>query len=124
MWGCAILGTYFKFKKNLEEKLVVTNSDMWALLDFCTSPFSLMILMQNFILINNHLKPHLHHLLDQVHRCSEGILVIEAFTCRSFFIFLPVSLTFGTSIHWIKPVSRYSYYSIETSSQKMKKPTW
>ena len=39
MWGCAILGTYFKFKKNLEEKLVVTNSDMWALLDFCTSPF-------------------------------------------------------------------------------------
>ena len=33
MWECAILGTHFKFKKNLEGKLVVTNGDLWALLD-------------------------------------------------------------------------------------------
>ena len=39
MWGCAILGTHFKFKKNLEGNLVVTNSDLWALLDFRTPPF-------------------------------------------------------------------------------------
>ena len=30
MWGCAILGTHFKFKKSLEGKLV----DLWALLEF------------------------------------------------------------------------------------------
>ena len=29
----------------------------------------------------------LNHLLDQVHQCSEGILVIEAFACRSFLYF-------------------------------------
>ena len=57
MWGCAILGTHFKFKKILEGKLVVTNSDLWALLDFRTARFLLMILIQNFILINNHIKP-------------------------------------------------------------------
>ena len=57
MWGCAILGTHFKFKKILEEKLVVTNGDLWALLGFRTARFLLMILIQNFILINNHIKP-------------------------------------------------------------------
>ena len=36
---CTILGTHFKFKKNLERKLVVTNGDLWALLDFRTPPF-------------------------------------------------------------------------------------
>ena len=39
MWGCTILGTHFKFKKNLEGKLVVTNGDLWALLDFRTPTF-------------------------------------------------------------------------------------
>ena len=39
MWACAILGTHFKFKKNLEGKLVVANDDLWALLDFRTPPF-------------------------------------------------------------------------------------
>ena len=39
MWGCAILGTHFKFKKNLEGKLVVTNGGLWALLDFRTASF-------------------------------------------------------------------------------------
>ena len=39
MRGCAILGTHFKFKKNLEGKLVVTNGDLWALLDFRTPTF-------------------------------------------------------------------------------------
>ena len=34
MWGCAILGTHFKFKNNLEGKFVVTNGDLWVLLDF------------------------------------------------------------------------------------------
>ena len=56
MSGCTILGTHFKFKKNLEVKLVVTNGDLWVLLDFRTPPFLLMTLMQNFILINNHIK--------------------------------------------------------------------
>ena len=37
--GCAILGTHFKSKKNLEGKLVVTNGDLWALLDFRTPTF-------------------------------------------------------------------------------------
>ena len=32
--GCAILETHFKFKRNLERKLVVTNGDLRALLDF------------------------------------------------------------------------------------------
>ena len=36
---CTILGFHFKFKKNLKGKLVVTNGDLWALLDFRTSPF-------------------------------------------------------------------------------------
>ena len=45
MWGCAIIGTHFKFKKIFEEKLVVTNGDLGALLDFPISPFLLMILM-------------------------------------------------------------------------------
>ena len=31
MWGCTILGTHFKFKKNLEGKLV---GDLWALLTY------------------------------------------------------------------------------------------
>ena len=45
-------------KKNLEGKLVVTNGDWWVLLDFRTPHFFLLvILMQNFILINNHIKP-------------------------------------------------------------------
>ena len=39
MWGCAILGTYFKFKKNFEGKFVVTNGDPWALLDFRVTAF-------------------------------------------------------------------------------------
>ena len=39
MWGFTILGTHFKFKKDLEGKLVVTNGDLWALLDFRTPPF-------------------------------------------------------------------------------------
>ena len=39
MWGCAILRTHFKFKKNLEGTLVVTNGNLWALLDFRTPPF-------------------------------------------------------------------------------------
>ena len=39
MWGCTILGTHFKLKKNLEGKLVVTNGDLWVLLDFRTPPF-------------------------------------------------------------------------------------
>ena len=39
MWGCAILGIHFKFKKDLEGKLVVTNGDLWELLDFRTPPF-------------------------------------------------------------------------------------
>ena len=57
MWGCAILGTHFRVKKNLEGKMVVTNGDLWALLDICTpSFFCVMIVMQNFILINNHIK--------------------------------------------------------------------
>ena len=44
------------FKKIL--KLVVTSSNLWAFLDFCTpSFFCVMIVMQNFILINNHIKP-------------------------------------------------------------------
>ena len=29
----------FKFKENLEGQLVVTNGDLWALLDFRTLPF-------------------------------------------------------------------------------------
>ena len=37
--GCAILETHFKFKKNLEGKLVVTNGDLWALLDFRSPTF-------------------------------------------------------------------------------------
>ena len=37
--GLAILGTNFKFKKNLEGKLVATNGDLWALLDFRTPHF-------------------------------------------------------------------------------------
>ena len=37
MWGCAILGTHFKFKKSLEGKLV----DLWALLDIPTLQFFL-----------------------------------------------------------------------------------
>ena len=37
-WGCAIVETHFKFEKNLEGKLVVTNGDLWALLDFLTPP--------------------------------------------------------------------------------------
>ena len=57
MWGCAILRTHFKFQKNLEEKLVVTNGDLWVLLDFRTPHFLLIILMQNFILINHYMKP-------------------------------------------------------------------
>ena len=39
MWGCAILGTDLNLKKNLVGKLVVTNGDIWALLDFCTPHF-------------------------------------------------------------------------------------
>ena len=39
MWGCAILETHFEFKRNLEGKLVVTNGDLRALLDFCTHFF-------------------------------------------------------------------------------------
>ena len=39
MCGCTIIGIYFKLKKNLERKLVVTNGDLWALLDFLTPPF-------------------------------------------------------------------------------------
>ena len=39
MWVCTILGTRFKFKKNHEGKLVVTNGDQWALLDFRTPTF-------------------------------------------------------------------------------------
>ena len=39
MWGCAILGTHFKFKKNLERKLVVTKGNLWTLLDFRTPHF-------------------------------------------------------------------------------------
>ena len=39
MWGSAILGTHFEFLKNLEGKLVVTNGDLKALLDFRTSYF-------------------------------------------------------------------------------------
>ena len=57
MWGCNILGTHFKFKKIFEGKSVVTNGDLWALLEFRTPLVLLMILMQNFILINNHMKP-------------------------------------------------------------------
>ena len=58
MWGYAILGTQFKFKKNLEGKLIATNGNLWALLDFRTPHLLLlMILMQNFILINNYTKP-------------------------------------------------------------------
>ena len=37
--GCAILETHFKFKKNLEGKFVVTNGNLWALLDFHTPHF-------------------------------------------------------------------------------------
>ena len=45
-------------KKSLEGKLVVTNGNLWALLDSRTPHlFLLMIIMQNFILINNHIKP-------------------------------------------------------------------
>ena len=44
--------------KNFEGNLVVTNGDLWALLDFCILSFlCVMILMQNLILINNHIKP-------------------------------------------------------------------
>ena len=57
MWGCAILGTHFKLKKNIEGNLVVTNGDLWALLDFRAPSFLLIILMQNIILNNNHIKP-------------------------------------------------------------------
>ena len=39
VWGWTILGTHFKFKENLEGQLVVTNGDIWALLDFLTPPF-------------------------------------------------------------------------------------
>ena len=35
----AILGTHFKFKENLEGKLVAANGDLWALLDFRTPHF-------------------------------------------------------------------------------------
>ena len=36
MWGCGIHETHFKLKRNLEGKLVVTNGNLWALLDFRT----------------------------------------------------------------------------------------
>ena len=39
MRGCTILRTHFKFKKNFEGKLVVTNGGLWALLDFRTPLF-------------------------------------------------------------------------------------
>ena len=59
MWGCGILGTQFKFKINLEGKLVVTNCGelMGAVRLSCPTYFLLIILMQNPILINNHIKP-------------------------------------------------------------------
>ena len=45
----------------------------------------------------------MHQLLDQVHRCSESILLVtEAFTWRGLLVFLLVFLTFGTLIHWIQ----------------------
>ena len=52
MRECAILETHFKFKKILEGKLVVTNGTRFSYPTF----FLLMILMQNFILANNHVK--------------------------------------------------------------------
>ena len=36
MWGCTILGTHLWFKKTLKGKLVVTNGNLWVLLDFRT----------------------------------------------------------------------------------------
>ena len=45
------------FKKNLQRKVIVTNGNRWVLLDLRTPHLLLMILMQNFIVINNHIKP-------------------------------------------------------------------
>ena len=36
MWGYTLFGTHFKFKKIFEGKLVVTNGNLWVLLDFRT----------------------------------------------------------------------------------------
>ena len=45
------------FKKILKKSWLLQNGDLRALLDFRTPHFLLIILMQNFILINNHMKP-------------------------------------------------------------------